>query len=176
MSELVRFGVSMDEKLLKEFDRYVKDKSYPTRSKAIGDLVRKELVNKEWAGGGLVAGAITLVYDHHGRELVNHLMNIQHDYHRLIVSTQHVHMDHHNCLEIIVVKGKSGEVEKLADRLKAVKGVKHGSLSISGTTKGERVLNIWPITPSSGLYTPRISSADDSPHDARIVSFWETLS
>ena len=137
MKELVRFGVSIEKELLTEFDRDIKEKDYPTRSKAVGDLIRESLIKKEWTEGKEVVGAITLVYNHHKRELVNKLTDIQHDYHNLVVSSQHIHLDYDNCLEIVVAKGKAKEVEKLGQKLKATKGVKHGSL-IRATT-GKRI-------------------------------------
>jgi CopG family nickel-responsive transcriptional regulator len=136
MSEIVRFGVSLEKELLKKFDRLIKEKKYPNRSEAIRDLIRENLVKKEWIEGKEVAGAITLVFDHHKRELVNTLTDIQHDFHQLIISSQHIHLDHDNCLEIIVVRGKPIEVRGLADKLKSTKGVKYGSLSIATTGKG----------------------------------------
>jgi CopG family nickel-responsive transcriptional regulator len=93
------------------------------------------LVRKQWSGSGEVAGAITLVYDHHKRELVKKLMDIQHDYEPLIVCVQHIHLDHHNCLEMVAVKGSPKEVQKLASTLKSVKDVKHTTLSMSTTGK-----------------------------------------
>ena len=133
MSKLARFGVSLEEELLKKYDSYIADKKYPTRSKAIGDLIRDELVKREWKESSEVAGVITLVYDHHKREVVNKLMRVQHDFHEKIISTQHIHLDHDNCLEIVIVKGKPKEVETLSDKLKTVKGVKHGSLTMAST-------------------------------------------
>jgi len=135
MSEIIRFGVSLEKELLEKFDRLTKEKKYPNRSEAIRDLIRENLVKREWAEGKEVAGAITLVFDHHKRELVNNLTDIQHDFHTLIISSQHIHLDHDNCLEIIVVKGKPTEVRELADKLRATKGVKYGSLSIATTGK-----------------------------------------
>ena len=135
MSEIVRFGVSLEKELLEKFDRLIKEKKYPNRSEAIRDLIRENLVKKEWIEGKEVAGAITLVFDHHKRELVNTLTDIQHDFHQLIISSQHIHLDHDNCLEIIVVRGKPIEVRGLADKLKSTKGVKYGSLSIATTGK-----------------------------------------
>ncbi|MFH1367748.1 MAG: nickel-responsive transcriptional regulator NikR [Elusimicrobiota bacterium] len=132
MDKLVRFGVSLNSGLLSEFDRHIKAKTYATRSKAIEDLIREALVKQEWEhGSGDAAGAITIVYDHHKRALVNDLLDIQHDYQDTIISTQHVHLTHDNCLEVIVVKGKPAEVQKLADELKSEKGVKHCSLTIT---------------------------------------------
>ncbi|MCD6412936.1 MAG: nickel-responsive transcriptional regulator NikR [Elusimicrobia bacterium] len=137
MSDIARFGVSIEKKILKEFDRYIKQKSYPTRSKAIGDLIRDCLVKKEWIEGREVAGAITMVYDHRKRELLNRLTDIQHKFHDIIVSSQHIHLDRDNCLEIVVVRGKPKEVLRLADSLKATKGVKHSSLVCE--TTGEKI-------------------------------------
>lgn len=136
MENLVRFGVSLPKDLLVKFDKLIKEKKYPNRSKAIGDLIREELVKKEWFEEKEVAGAITLIYDHHKRELVDRLTDIQHDFQKIIISTQHIHLDKDNCLEIIAVKGEPKEIKKLADSLKAVKGVKHGILSMSSTGKG----------------------------------------
>lgn len=136
MTDIVRFGVSLEKELLEKFDRLIKEKKYPNRSEAIRDLIRENLVKKEWAEGKEVAGAITLVFDHHKRELMNTLTDIQHDFYQLIVSSQHVHLDHDNCLEIIVVRGKPRGVKELADKLKSTKGVKYGSLSIATTGKG----------------------------------------
>ncbi len=135
MSNLTRVSVSLDQKLLEKFDRQVRSEKYPTRSKAVGDLIRNSLVAKEWVGGQEVAGAIVLVYDHHKRDLTNKLTHIQHDFHHMIVSTQHIHLDHDNCLEIVAVKGKPEGVGKLANRLKTTKGVKHGSLAMATTGK-----------------------------------------
>lgn len=136
MADLVRFGVSLGKELLAKFDEHIKQRDYPTRSKAIGDLIRENLVKKEWLAGKEVVAAITLVYNHHRRELVNRLTDVQHDFHQLIISCQHVHLDKDNCVEIIVVKGKPTQVERLAYRLKSTKGVKHGSLTMATTGKG----------------------------------------
>ncbi len=136
MTNLFRFGVSLEKKLLDEFDTLIKRKNYSNRSEAFRDLIRQELVKEEWAKSGEVVGAITLVYDHHKRELVNKLTDIQHDFQGTIISTQHIHLDHDNCLELIAVKGPAADITKLADTLKSVKGVKHGTLSMSSTGKG----------------------------------------
>jgi CopG family nickel-responsive transcriptional regulator len=128
---LIRFGVSIDKGLLEKFDRFIKNKKYTNRSEAFRDLIRQELVQKQWESGQEIAGAITLIYDHHKKELVNKLMDIQHDFGDMIISSQHVHLDHNNCLEIIAVKGLAQEVRRLSDSLKSVKGVKHGTLSMS---------------------------------------------
>lgn len=132
---LVRFGVSLEKKLIEEFDSLILKRNYTNRSEAIRDMIREELVKDEWSGTNQVIGAITLVYDHHKREVVNRLIDIQHDFHGNIISSQHVHVDHCNCLEIIAAKGISGDVARLSDMLKSVKGVVHVSLSMSSTGK-----------------------------------------
>ena len=133
MDELKRFGVSIEKKLLEKFDSYIKSKDYQNRSEALRDMIRKELVDSQWteSGGGEVAGAIIIVYDHHQKELMDSLVNIQHDYQDIIISSQHVHLDHSTCLEVIVVKGKIAEVFELEAKLKVAKGVKHASLAKS---------------------------------------------
>ena len=133
MSGVVRFGVSLDKALLDRFDRLIRGKKYTNRSEALRDLIRKELVEVEWEEDREVAGAITYVYDHHRRELLNRLTDLQHDHQQIIISTQHVHLDHDRCLEIVAVRGRARAIRRLADALKAVKGVRHGTLSMTGT-------------------------------------------
>ena len=135
MSDLVRFSVSLEETLLQKFDKEIKKEKYPTRSKAIADLIREHLVKKEWSKDKTVVGTITLVYDHHKRELSSKVMDVQHDFHSIIVSSQHVHLDHDNCLEVVIVKGKTDKIEKLANRLKATKGIKYATLNMASTGK-----------------------------------------
>ena len=131
MSNVYRFGISLEQSLIKAFDKHIAARNYKNRSEAIRDLIREDLVQKKWTEGGLVAGAIVMTYDHHKRELVGTMLEIQHDYQETIISTQHVHLDHHHCLEVIAVKGRARDVEELSSRLKALVGVKHLSLSIS---------------------------------------------
>jgi CopG family nickel-responsive transcriptional regulator len=131
VSDLYRFGISLDRELIEVFDRHIRAQGYQSRSEALRDLIREELLRKTTTEGGLVAGAIVMTYDHHKRELVNRLIDIQHDFHDLIISTQHVHLDHENCLEVIAVKGNTPEIEKLSSALKVLVGVKHLSLSVS---------------------------------------------
>ena len=133
MEKLFRFGVSLEKSLLDKFDKLIRSRNYTNRSEAFRDLIRQELIKKEWQEGKEIAGAITLIYDHHKRELADKLTDIQHDFHDLIISTQHIHLDHDNCLEIIAVRGKSSEARKLSDILKSIKGVKHTALSMSTT-------------------------------------------
>ncbi|MDD5008323.1 MAG: nickel-responsive transcriptional regulator NikR [Syntrophorhabdaceae bacterium] len=135
MSELVRFGVSLEKTLLDRFDRFIKERNYTNRSEAFRDMIRQELIKKEWVEGDDVAGAITLIYDHHRKDLLNKITDIQHNLQKLIISTQHIHLDHHNCLEIIAVRGNPSEVQRLMGLMKAIKGVKHGTLSMSSTGK-----------------------------------------
>jgi CopG family nickel-responsive transcriptional regulator len=136
MSELVRFSVSIDGDLLKRFDRQIKVGGYPTRSKAVADLIRDGLVEEEWKKGKEVAAAIIMVYDHHKRDLSRRLTHIQHDYHDLIISSQHVHLDHDNCFEIVVVRGVAKKIRKLTRALKAAKGVKYTSVATASTGRG----------------------------------------
>ncbi|MBN2516818.1 MAG: nickel-responsive transcriptional regulator NikR [Deltaproteobacteria bacterium] len=131
MSELVRFGVSLEKGLLDKFDLLIREKKYTNRSEALRDLIRQELVKKQWEEDSEVAGAITFVYDHHKRELVNRVIDIQHDFQNIIVSSQHIHLDHDNCLEIVALRGNAREVEMVADMLRSVRGVRYGTLSMS---------------------------------------------
>ena len=132
MGELNRIGVAIDSDLLERFDRLIAGRGYTNRSEAFRDLIRDELVRKyEEEPDAPVVGTVTLVYDHHQRLLSDKLTAIQHDAHHNILSTLHVHLDHDNCLEVIVVKGKSVEVKRIADALIAAKGVKHGRLTMT---------------------------------------------
>lgn len=124
-SNLIRFGVSLEENLLARFDQRIKQQNYTNRSEAIRDLIRQELIRDEWTDNQEITGAITIVYDHHTRSLVNKILNVQHDHHSCILSTQHIHLDHHNCFEIIVTRGQSKEIETLYQKLKSIKNVKH---------------------------------------------------
>lgn len=135
MDELVRFGVSLDRRLLAEFDRHIKRRHYTNRSEALRDLIRANLVGDEWDENKETVGTITFVYDHHVRDLTGRLTDIQHDYHGQILSGMHVHLDHNHCLEVLVVKGKGADIKEVADALVSVKGVKHGKLTMTTTAK-----------------------------------------
>jgi CopG family transcriptional regulator, nickel-responsive regulator len=136
MSEITRFGVSIDDQLIKKFDALIARKGYTTRSEAIRDMIRDSLVEQEWeAEDRETVGTITLVYNHHTRELDHALTDMQHKSFHQIVSALHVHLDAHNCLEVLVVKGKSSEIRKIADRLIGTRGVKHGKLTTTTTGK-----------------------------------------
>ncbi len=133
---LTRFGISLDSTLLKKFDKLVESKGYSNRSEAIRDLIRDSLVREHVAEGGEAAGTITLIYSHDTRELTDTLTDIQHKYHNMVVSSMHIHLDGHNCLEVLVVRGKANIIQKVADRLIGTRGVKHGKLSLTATGKG----------------------------------------
>lgn len=126
--QVKRFGVSLESDLLHELDRLAMKYKFPNRSQAIRFLIKKYSVEDEWQANEDVAGAIVLVYDHHKRDLQTKSTDVQHDFHHLILSVQHVHLDHHNCLETIAVKGRANELKDLANQLMAIKGVKHGEL------------------------------------------------
>ncbi|MBE3111741.1 MAG: nickel-responsive transcriptional regulator NikR [Acidobacteria bacterium] len=135
MNKLVRFGISLGKDLLDRFDALVAERGYASRSEAFRDLIRGSLVEEEWRTGGEVAGAVTLVYDHNKKDLVSRLTDIQHDAHDLILSTQHIHLDHDHCLEIIAVRGRAADVRRLADSLRSVKGVLQGTVNMASTGK-----------------------------------------
>ncbi len=138
MAEAARFGVSMSPELLAEFDRLIKKLGFPNRSEAIRRLIRERLVQKEWkVSDEDTIGTITIVYSHEVRELTEKLTELQHQFHRQILATMHIHLDKHNCLEVIAVRGKGGDIKKIADRLLSTKGIKHGKLTI--TTTGKRL-------------------------------------
>jgi CopG family nickel-responsive transcriptional regulator len=134
---LTRFSISLDEELVQQFDAKIKADGCPTRSKAVGDLIRESLLQTEWATGDEIAGSIVMVFDHHKPDIARKLTAIQHDYHKTILSSQHIHLDHDNCLETIIVRGRPEIVNKLVKRLKAVKGLKHASLAAA--TTGQRL-------------------------------------
>lgn len=134
MSELIRFGVSIDSRLLFRFDQLIAEKGYANRSEAIRDLIRDELVEQSWEEEEEEAvGTITLVYNHEMRDLTEKLTDFQHQVHGAVISSLHVHMDEHNCLEVLVVKGKGGELKRVANRLIGTKGVKHGKMVTTTT-------------------------------------------
>jgi len=134
--EIVRFGVSMEKGLLENFDRFISKKGYGNRSEAVRDLIRDFLVEEEWSiQREEMAGTITLVYNHHTRGLSDTLTSLQHQYHHLIISTMHIHLDKDNCLEVLVVKGRADKIKMVADQLISTRGVKHGKLTISTTGK-----------------------------------------
>lgn len=134
MEDLVRFGVSIRGKLLRQFDNLIGQKGYVNRSEAIRDLIRKHLVEHEWEQGDReTIGTLTIVYNHHVRELSERLDQFQHDHYENVISTMHVHLDEHNCLEIMVLRGVPAQIRSLADYIIGVKGVNHGKLVMTTT-------------------------------------------
>ena len=132
MEKITRFGVSIEPDLLKKFDKNIRKEGYTNRSEAIRDIIRKNLIiEKNKDPNAEVIGTLTMIYDHHSGNLTNKLLDLQHDHHNEILTTTHIHIDHHNCLEVLVLKGKIGNVQKLADNIKALKGIKHGELVIT---------------------------------------------
>ena len=139
MAELTRFGISMDAELLAQFDELLGKKGYGNRSEGVRDLVRGALVEDQWARGDEeTVGTVTIVYDHHTRDLADKLTEHQHSHHDAIISSLHVHLDHHNCLEVVVVRGSADQVRRLADEMIGTKGVKHGKLAMTTTGQGLR--------------------------------------
>lgn len=132
-----RFGVSIPDDLLNKLDRLARKKGYSNRSEAIRDLIRNQFVKEEWGKKGKeVVGTVTLVYSHDAHELAEKLTDLQHSHYKNIVSTTHIHLDKHNCLEVLIVKGKSQKVKEIGDKLIATKGVKHGKVVMTTTGKG----------------------------------------
>jgi CopG family transcriptional regulator, nickel-responsive regulator len=128
---LVRFGVSLEEEILTSLDQFVIDNNFSNRSQAIRHLVEKNIIEKKWQCNNVVAGAVVMVYDHHKRDLLNKLNEIQHDYFDVILSAQHFHLSHDTCLEIIAVKGPALKLTELSDKLIGLKGIEHGKLVMS---------------------------------------------
>lgn len=135
MGEAVRFSASLSEDLLSALDNYLDQKGYKNRSEGLRDIIRDNLVKQEVIANRDVVGVLTIVYDHHVRELTQTIIEEQHNSTADVISSMHVHLDHHNCLEIIVVKGKGAVIQKFSDRIIGIRGVKHGNLSITSTGK-----------------------------------------
>jgi CopG family nickel-responsive transcriptional regulator len=135
MENITRFGVSVKPDLLKKFDKMIKKEGYTNRSEAIRDIIRRNLImEKNKDPNAEAIGTLTMIYDHHVGSLTDRLLDLQHDHTKEILVTTHVHIDHRNCLEVIVLKGKVGTIQKLADKIKALKGIKHGELVITEST------------------------------------------
>jgi len=138
MATVERFGVSIEEELLTWFDARVAEKGYTSRSEAIRNLIRQEMVKDEWDNPEAeVIGTVTIVYEHHLHELANVMAEVQHQYHDCIVCSTHIHMDAHNCLEVVIVRGSGDKVKAIAQSLISTRGVKHGQLVC--TTTGHRI-------------------------------------
>lgn len=135
-TDITRFGISMSSELLSKFDNLIESKGYTNRSEAIRDLIRDYLVEQEWQEDQETIGAVTIVYNHHVRELTESLTAIQHNYYNFIISSMHIHIDEHNCLETTIIRGRGSKVKEIADKLISVRGVKHGKLTMTTTGKG----------------------------------------
>lgn len=136
MDETERFSVSINRKLLKKFDESIKERKYKNRSKAIRDLIREFLIEREWEQAkGEVMGALTLLYDHEVGNIIQKLMAVQHEKYKNIISTMHIHIDEHNCMEIIAIRGLPEEVKEISDSLISCRGVKHGKLVMTSLGK-----------------------------------------
>ena len=130
MPGVTRFGVSLEEHMLAQFDRLIARRGYTNRSEAIRDLIRESLVREQWKlGSDEVVGTLTLVYNHEVRDLTDKLTDLQHAHYKAIVSGLHVHLDSHHCLEVLVLRGRAKELKAIADRLIGTRGVKHGTFS-----------------------------------------------
>ncbi|PLX70284.1 MAG: nickel-responsive transcriptional regulator NikR [Denitrovibrio sp.] len=135
MSRVSRITVSIEDSLLEKFESYLTENGFPSRSEAVKHLIRNLLVDEEWKEGTDVAASLSIVYDHHKGGLMESLVHIQHNFENLVVCSQHVHLDHNNCMEVLVLKGDASDINSLYRELKSVKGVKHCSL-MKGTTGG----------------------------------------
>lgn len=137
MSQVARFSVSLEPELLRDFDHFCQVRKYPTRSEAVRQLIREKLTQEAWqADEQAVTATLTLVYDHHRSQLVSRLLDLQHHHVEQVISTLHVHLDHHRCLEVIVLRGKARQLRRMADALQTLKGVYQGHLVIASTVEG----------------------------------------
>ena len=135
MADLVRTGLSLERDLLEQFDQSIAKRNYQNRSEAIRDLIREHLISEEGGKNKVVAATLTMVYDHHRPNLTERLTEIQHRAEAQVLAATHVHLDHHNCLEVIMMKGRSAELRKIADQILSLRGVKHGKFVITTTGK-----------------------------------------
>jgi CopG family transcriptional regulator, nickel-responsive regulator len=136
MSKLVRTGISLDVRLLEGFDRVIQKKGYKNRSEAIRDLVRDYAVSQDVETNRVVVGTLTMVYDHHKPGLSGRLTSLQHDMKGKVLAATHVHLDHHNCLEVVIMKGRSLEMKGFAEKILSLRGVKHGKFVLTSTGQG----------------------------------------
>ena len=133
MSDLVRLSLSIEQPLLKRLEKMLKTSRYANRSEFVRDMIRDRLVEEAWNAGDEVVGTVTLIYDHHTRQLSEKLTELQHRHHTAVLAATHVHLDEHMCAEMILIKGKAGEIRRIADSLRQQKGVLHTTLSMSAT-------------------------------------------
>ena len=135
MANIVRTGVSLEQELLRQFDESIRERGYQNRSEAIRDLIRDHLVSREADKNKVVAGTLTIIYDHHRPNLTEKLVEVQHHAGSQVLAATHVHLDHHNCLEVVIMKGKSGSIRAVANSILSLQGVKHGQLVVTSTGK-----------------------------------------
>jgi CopG family transcriptional regulator, nickel-responsive regulator len=135
MSDLSRTGLSIDRELLVKFDAAIAGKGYQNRSEAIRDLIRDHLVSEQAGKNQVVVGTLTIIYDHHRPNLTEKLVDAQHHAGSKVMAATHVHLDHRNCLEVVIMKGRSGAIRDLANRILSLRGVKHGQLVVTSTGK-----------------------------------------
>jgi CopG family nickel-responsive transcriptional regulator len=135
MANIVRIGVSLEQELLRQFDESIRERGYQNRSEAIRDLIRDHLVSREADKNKVVAGTLTIIYDHHRPNLTEKLVEVQHHAGSQVLAATHVHLDHHNCLEVVIMKGRSGSIRAVANAILSMQGVKHGQLVVTSTGK-----------------------------------------
>jgi CopG family nickel-responsive transcriptional regulator len=135
MANIVRTGVSLEQELLRQFDESIRERGYQNRSEAIRDLIRDHLVSRRADKNKVVAGTLTIIYDHHRPNLTEKLVEVQHHAGSQVLAATHVHLDHHNCLEVVIMKGRSGSIRAVANAILSMQGVKHGQLVVTSTGK-----------------------------------------
>jgi CopG family nickel-responsive transcriptional regulator len=135
MANIVRTGVSLEQELLDQFDESIRERGYQNRSEAIRDLIRDHLVSRQADKNKVVAGTLTIIYDHHRPNLTEKLVELQHHAGSQVLAATHVHLDHHNCLEVVMMKGRSGSIRAIANAILSLQGVKHGQLVVTSTGK-----------------------------------------
>jgi len=135
MADVTRTGVSIEPELLKKFDRFIAKRGYKNRSEALRDLIRESLITEDIEQNRPVVATLSMIYDHHRPNLSNKLTEAQHHHHGNVLAATHVHLDDDNCLEVVIMKGRSGDVKHLADHMLSMRGVKHGKLVITSTGK-----------------------------------------
>ncbi len=133
MGDLARLSFSLEQPLLERLEALRHEAGYANRSEFLRDLIRGRLVDRAWERDEEAVGTITLIYDHHARGLTEKLLNLQHDHHEVILATTHVHLDHHRCVEVTLVRGRAARIRAIADGLRRHKGVLHCELSMSST-------------------------------------------
>lgn len=138
MSDLVRLSLSLEKPLYDQLERLVEQGEFANRSEFVRGMIREKLVSEQWQGEGEALATITLVYDHHARRLSEKLTELQHDHHGTVLAATHVHLDHHMCAEMIMVRGQPEEIRHLADHMRQQKGVFHLALTMTSAGNHDR--------------------------------------